>query len=61
MEQAISALKAAIKADISTPEIQLLMGDREAARNRQLPLGEFRTNLLLEALQRNIGTVTAAK
>ena len=61
VEQAISALKAAIKADISRPEIQLLMGDREAARNRQLPLGEFRTNLLLEALQRNIGTVTAAK
>ena len=61
VEQAISAIKAAIKADISRPEIQHLMGDREAARNRQLPLGEFRTNLLLEALQRNIGTVTAAK
>ena len=37
------------------------MGDREAARNRQLPLGEFRTYLLLDALQRNIGTITAAK
>ena len=61
VEQAISPLKAAIKADISRPEIQRLMGDRDAARHRRLPLGEFRTHLLLDALQRNIGTITAAK
>ncbi len=57
----ISALKAAIKVDISRPEIQRLMGDRDAARNRQLPLGEFSPNLLSDALQQNIGTITAAK
>ena len=48
VEQAISALKGAIKAYISRPEFQYLMGDREAARNRQLRLGEFRMNLLKE-------------
>lgn len=51
LEQAIRALKAAIKADISQPEIQRLMGDRAEARNRRLPLGEFRTHLLQDALQ----------
>ena len=61
VEQAISALKAAIKGDISRPEIQTLMGNREAARDRGLPLGQFRTHLLLEALQRSIGTITAPK
>lgn len=61
VEQAISALKAGVKADISRPDIQRMMGDRNAARNRGLPLGEFRTHLLLDAVQRNIGTITAAK
>ena len=37
------------------------MGDRAAARSQRLPLREFRTRLLLEALQRHIGTRTAAK
>ena len=61
VEQAISCLKAAIKADISRPEIQRRMDDRDEARVRGIPLGEFRTHQLHEALQRNFDTITAAK
>lgn len=61
VEQAISALKAAIKADISRPEQQQQMNDRAEARRRGMALGHYRTQLLLEALQRNVGTITAAK
>ena len=61
LEQAISCLKAAIKADISAPEIQRLLDDRDEARVRGIPLGEFRTNQLHEALHRNIDKITAVK
>ncbi|XP_067039961.1 uncharacterized protein [Acropora muricata] len=61
VEQAVSALKAAIKADISRPEIQVQMNDRAEARRQGLDLGNYRTQLLLQALQRNIGTITVAK
>ncbi|XP_048587420.1 uncharacterized protein LOC116615731 [Nematostella vectensis] len=60
-EQAISCLKAAIKADISRPQIQADMNNRDEARNRGVPLGIYRTNLLLEALPRNINTITQPK
>ena len=50
VEQAISALKAAIKTDISRPEVQARIGNRDEAIARGIPLGEFRTQLLLEAL-----------
>ena len=60
-EQAISCLKAAIKADLSRPEIQRRMDNRDEARARGIPLGEFRTQQLLEPLHRNIDTVTAGK
>ena len=61
VEQAVSALKAAIKADISRPEIQVQMNDRAEGRRQGLALGNYRTQLLLQALQRNIGTITVAK
>ena len=61
VEQAIIALKAAIKTDISRPEVQARMGNRGEAIARGIPLGEFRTQLLLEALRRSIGTITPAK
>ena len=61
VEQAISSLKAAIKADISRPEIQAHIDDRVAERKRGIPLGEHRTQLLLQAEQRNMGTVAALK
>ena len=61
VEQAVSALKAAIKADISRPEIQVQMNDRAEARRQGLALGNYRTQLLLRALQRNIGTITVDK
>ena len=61
VEQAISSLKAAVKADISRPAIQQEMNNRDEARNRGLALGHYRTQLLLEALNRNIGTITPAK
>ena len=43
VEQAISCLKAAIKADISRPDVQVRMDDREELRNRGLTLGSFHT------------------
>mgnify|MGYP002803392105 CR=1 FL=1 len=55
VEKAISALKAAIKADISRLEIQQAMCNRQEARRQGIPLGQYRTQLLLEALQRNLG------
>ena len=61
MEQAISSLKAAIKADISRPEIQEQTNNREEARRQVIALGNYRTQLLQQALQQNIGTITAAK
>ena len=63
VEQAVSALKAAIKAGISRPEIQVQMNDRAEARRQGLALGNYmyHTQLLLQALQRNIGTITVAK
>ena len=57
MEQAISRLKAPIKPDISCPEIQRRIDDRDEARVRGIPLREF----LHEALHRNFDTITAAK
>lgn len=61
VEQAISSLKAAIKADISRSEIQEQMNNREEARCQGFALGNYRTQLLQQALQRNVGTITAAK
>ena len=61
LEQAISSLKAAIKADISRPEIQRPVDNRDEARARRMPLEDFRTQQLLEALNTNIDPVTAAK
>ena len=61
VEQAKGALKAATKADISRPEQQEQMDNREEARRQGIALGNFRTQLLLHTLQRNIGTITAAK
>ena len=37
------------------------MDDREEARRLGIPLGEVRSRLLLDALQRCIGVITAAK
>ena len=50
-----------LKTDISRPEIQVQMNDRAEARRQGLALGNYRTQLLLQALQRNIGTITVAK
>ena len=54
-------LKAAIKADISRPEIPEQMNNTEEARRQGIALGNYRTQLLQQTLQRNIGTITAAK
>lgn len=61
MEQSISSLNTAIKADISRPEIQEQMNNREEARRQGIALGNYRSQLLQQALQRNIRTITAAK
>ena len=47
--------------DISRPEIQEQMNNREEARRQGIALGNYRTQLLQQAVQRNIGTITAAK
>ena len=60
VEPAISSLKTAIKADISGPEIQEQMNNREEARSQGIALGNYRSQLLQQALQRNIRTITAA-
>ena len=44
VEKAISCLKAAIKADMSRPESQRRMDDRDEARVRGIPLRESRTH-----------------
>ena len=61
VEQAISSLKAAIKADISRPEIQEQMNNREEVRCQGIALQNYRSQLLQQVLQRNIGTITIAK
>ena len=61
VEQAISALKADVKADISRPVFQQRIQDRNEARNQGIPLGEHRQRILLEAAQRNMNTITPAK
>ena len=60
VEEAISSLKAAIKGDVSRHEIQARMDDKTGARRLGIPLGEMRTRLLLDALQR-CTCITAAK
>ena len=61
VEQAISCLKANIKADLLSPELRNLMDDRNAARNAQLPLGEYRKQLLVAAARRSLGCITVPK
>ena len=61
VEQAISSLKVAIKADISRPEIQEQMNNRDEARRQGIALGNYLSQLLQQALQRNIGTITSSK
>ena len=61
VEQRISALKAAIKVDISRPQVQQQMNNREEARRQGNALGHHRTQLRLQALQRNVSIITPAK
>ena len=51
VEQAISTLKAAIKADISRPEMQVQMNDRAEPRRQGLALGNYRTQLWFRFMQ----------
>ena len=61
VEQATGSLKAAIERDLSRPEIQARMDDRAKVRRLGIQLGEMRTRLLPDALQRCIGVITATK
>jgi len=45
----ISALKVAIKADISSPAVQQELNDQEEARRQGIPLGDYRQQILLRA------------
>jgi len=51
LEQAISSLKAAIKADFSRLKIQEQMNNIEEASRRGMALGNYRTQLLQQSLQ----------
>ena len=61
VEQAISCLKANIKAELARPAMQERFADRNAARQAHLPLGEYRKRLLVESAERNIGCISVAK
>ena len=61
VENAISALKVAIKCDISRPMVQQQMNDRLRAQQENIPLGEYRKRVLLAAAERNIATITVPK
>ena len=63
VEQATSSLKAAIKGDVWSPEIQARTDDRAEARRLGILLGQMRTRLLLDALQRciRVTCITPAK
>ena len=37
------------------------MNNRDEARRQDIPLGHYRTQLFMEALQRNAGTIAVAK
>ena len=50
-----------VRPPVSRPEIQRRIDNSDEARARGISSGEFRTQQLLEALHRNIDTVTAAK
>ena len=54
-------MKAAIKNDISRPEIQLEMNNRVMARQERIPLGEYRKRVLLAAAERHMDTITNRK
>ena len=53
----LSSLKATIKADISRPEIERRLDNRNKAKAKGIPLGKFEHNNMLEALRRNIDIV----
>ena len=61
VEQAISCLKAHIKVDIARPHVQNQMDDSNAARNAQVPLGEYRKQLLFAAAERSMASITVEK
>ena len=58
VENAISALKAIIKGDISRPMVQQQINDRLRAQQENIPLGEYRKRVLLAAAERTIATIT---
>ena len=61
VEKAISCLKAHIKTDITRPLFQNQINDRNAARNAQIPLGEYRKRVLVTAAERNLRSITVEK
>ena len=60
-EQSIGTLKAVSKANISQPEIQIQLNNRDDARRQGIALGAMRQRILLEASERNMNTVTPHK
>ena len=61
VEQAISALKSAIKNDISRPQIQQKMQNGRRARKENIPLDEYRKRILVVAAETNMGSITVVK
>ena len=62
IEQGISAFNAAIKYDISRPEVQVQRWGIDLERGTKVFLqGEYRQRLLRKASDRNVGTITVQK
>lgn len=61
VEEAILALQAAIKADISQPVIQDELNNRDEARRQDISLGDYRQEILLEASRRRMNAITQEK
>lgn len=60
-ELANSALKAAVKRNLTEPGVQRRLHDREAARNANLTLHSYRTDILKEIISQNLVTITSSK
>ena len=58
VKKVISFLEAAIKAAISRPEQQEQMNNKAEARRQGIVVGHFHSKLLLQALHRNIGSLS---
>ena len=61
VRRAISCLKANIKADMTRPDIQEQLNDRQGDRNALLLFGKYGKQILIAMTERNMPSITVAK